>query len=122
MIDLAIAIFCLAGLAAITWRLQKLSRVVESQKQKEHDPLPEILAGLKRELTSLAERTSTLESEARQAPAAVSIRSGMNLNKRIQALRQYRLGHVPADIARTLDMQKAEVDLLIKVHRIVSQQ
>jgi hypothetical protein len=116
----AVAALCLVGLLAITWRLQGLSRLVAAQQQKEPDPLPSIVAGLKWELASLAGRLSSLESESREATATVAIRSGMNLNKRTQALRQYRLGQTSGDIAKSLDMPKTEVDLLLKVHRIVS--
>jgi hypothetical protein len=118
----AVATLCLMGLTVITWRLQKLSRAVASQQKKDEDPLPSLVAGLKWEMTSLAERLSNLESEAREATVPVAVRSGMNLNKRTQALRQFRLGQAPGDIAKGLDMPKTEVDLLLKVHRIVSRQ
>jgi hypothetical protein len=129
MIDLFVRLFpaaaaalCLTGLAAITWRLQELSRAVASQQKKDADPLPSLVAGLKWEMTSLADRLSSLESETREATVPAAVRSGMNLNKRTQALRQFRLGQAPAEIAKILDMPKTEVDLLLKVHRIVSQQ
>jgi hypothetical protein len=106
----------------LTVRFQRLKQTIDKQeKPEEESPLPSIVAGLKWELTSLADRLATLESEARETPANVTIRSGMNLNKRTQALRQYRLGHASTEIAKSLDMPRAEVDLLLKVHRIVSQ-
>jgi hypothetical protein len=117
-----VAALSLVGLVAITLRLGKLSREVAVQRKKETDPLTSIVAGLKWEVTSLADRLALLESEARESTAAVAIRSGMNLSKRTQALRQYRLGQPPEEIARTLDMPKTEVNLLLKVHRIISQQ
>jgi hypothetical protein len=129
MIDLFVRLFpavaaalCLIGFAAITWRLQALSRAVASQPKKDPDPLPSLVAGLKWEMTSLANRLSSLESEAREAAVPAVVRSGMNLNKRTQALRQFRLGQASGDIAKSLDMPKTEVDLLLKVHRIVSRQ
>jgi hypothetical protein len=129
MIDLFVRLFpavaaalCLIGFVAITWRLQELSRTVASQQKKDADPLPSLVAGLKWEMTSLADRLTSLESEAREGTVPASVRSGMNLNKRTQALRQFRLGQAPGDIAKSLDMPKMEVDLLLKVHRIVSQQ
>ena len=118
----AVAALCLVGLFALTWRLQELSRKVASQQQKEEDPLAGMVAGLKSELTSMAERLSSLESTSRESAATVAIRPGMNLNKRTQALRQYRLGQASGEIAKSLDMPKTQVDLLLKVHHIVSQQ
>jgi len=127
MIDLAVrlipaaaAALSLIGLLAVTLRLQKLASAVAAQKPEEDDPLPGIVAGLKWELTSLADRLATLETESREFPVGAAIRSGMNLNRRTQALRQFRLGQASGDIAKSLDMPKAEVDLLLKVHRIVS--
>jgi hypothetical protein len=46
-------------------------------------------------------------------------RSGLNLGKRSQALRMHRRGEPPAQIAATLEVPVQEVELLIKVHRIV---
>ena len=127
MIDLFVRLFpaaaaavCLLVLLAVTLRLRKLTRTLRAEEPKEQDALPGIVAGLKWELTSLADRIAALETETREAPGNVAIRSGMNLNKRTQALRQYRLGQASTDIAKSLDMPKAEVDLLLKVHRIVS--
>ncbi|HVN06394.1 MAG TPA: hypothetical protein VMT86_18360 [Bryobacteraceae bacterium] len=54
------------------------------------------------------------------APAAA--RSGLNLSKRTQVLRLHRAGHDIAGIATTLSLPRAEVDLLVKVHRIVVEQ
>ena len=44
---------------------------------------------------------------------------GLNLNKRSQALRMHRHGEGAEQIAYALDLPRQEVDLLLKVHRIV---
>jgi hypothetical protein len=111
-----------AGLSIAAFlRSGKRARAPRLEAQQDMSHLPGIVAGLKWDLTSLAERVSSLESEPREDQSAVTLRSGMNLNKRTQALRQFRLGQPSAEIAKSLDMPKAEVDLLVKVHRIVSQ-
>lgn len=46
-------------------------------------------------------------------------RSGINLNKRAQALQLFRRGEGAERIAAVLSLPAAEVDLLIKVHQIV---
>ncbi len=46
-------------------------------------------------------------------------RSGMNLNTRGQALRMFRRGQTPEQIAAALSVPASEVELLLKVHRIV---
>ena len=75
----------------------------------------------------LACRVETLSARIRDlecspAPAAVvpaAPRAGMNLNKRSQVLRLHRQGKFPDQIASNLDLPRQEVDLLIKVHRII---
>jgi hypothetical protein len=44
---------------------------------------------------------------------------GLNLSKRSQALRMHRRGEAADQIAATLEVPRQEVELLIKVHRIV---
>jgi hypothetical protein len=53
-------------------------------------------------------------------PAGIP-RAGFNLSKRSQALRMHRRGEAPAQIAAALELPRQEVELLLKVHRIVIQ-
>lgn len=46
-------------------------------------------------------------------------RPSLNLAKRTQALRMHRHGEPDVEIARKLDLPRQEVDLLLKVHKIV---
>jgi len=46
-------------------------------------------------------------------------RPGLNLTTRSQVLRLHRRGETPEQIARFLTVPRQEVDLLLKVHRIV---
>jgi hypothetical protein len=59
--------------------------------------------------------------EVRMEPAAIpgSPGPGFNLNKRSQALRMSRRGDTPEQVATALAVPLQEVDLLLKVHRIV---
>jgi O6-methylguanine-DNA--protein-cysteine methyltransferase len=129
MLDLFIKIFpaavsavCLVIVANLSVRLTKLSREFKKRERSVPDSESTELSDLKHDLEALAARLTTLELEPRDSSVGVSLRSGMNLNKRTQALRQLRLGQATGDIAKNLEMPKAEVDLLVKVHRIVSQQ
>jgi hypothetical protein len=49
-------------------------------------------------------------------------RSGLNLNRRSQALKMYRRGDPPEQIASALGLALTEVELLVKVHQIVLEQ
>jgi hypothetical protein len=46
-------------------------------------------------------------------------RSGLNINKRSQALQRSRRGETPQDIALALSLPQNEVELMVKVQRIV---
>ena len=46
-------------------------------------------------------------------------RSGLNLTKRSQALERHRRGETPPEIAAALAIPRNEVELLVKVQRIV---
>ena len=50
---------------------------------------------------------------------AAPVKPGLNLSKRSQALRMHRRGDAPEQIAAALELHLQEVDLLLKVHRIV---
>ena len=75
---------------------------------------------------ALQKRLELLEQEVREicrhvpaAPGPPPARVGLNLEKRSQALRMHRRGEGSAGIAAALDLPLQEVELLIKVHRIV---
>ena len=77
-------------------------------------------------LRELQSRLEALAAEVHdmEVPAPVTLlpgvpRPGMNLSKRSQALRMHRRGEKPDQIARALELPLQEVELLLKVHRIV---
>jgi hypothetical protein len=77
-------------------------------------------------LESLRESQDLLSAELHeirdQPPIAVnpaSPKPGLNLTTRSQALRMHRRGDPPDRIAASLNIPLQEVDLLLKVHRIV---
>ena len=74
-------------------------------------------------LEAIRERVETLSgqlNDLRREPAVHGrVRPGLNLSKRSQALRMHRRGDSPEQIAAALDIPLQELDLLVKVHRIV---
>jgi hypothetical protein len=75
---------------------------------------------VERAMESLSEEVRDL----RQHPPAGSPdggtpKPGLNLSKRSQALRMHRRGEPPEQIAATLAVSRQEVELLLKIHRIV---
>jgi hypothetical protein len=79
-------------------------------------------------MEALAARVENLEQqggELRRQPAEAppdAGRAALNLNKRAQVLRMHRRGDPPERIASLLEVPRQEVDLLIKVHRIIISQ
>jgi len=79
-------------------------------------------------LQAMTELVSGLASQLREAhqhpppppasPPALP-RPGLNLSKRSQALRMHRHGETPEQIAKVLEVPLQEIDLLLKVHRLV---
>jgi hypothetical protein len=86
--------------------------------------------GAKTQVTveTLMVRVESLEQQAmemrRQPVEAMPVTglSALNLNKRAQVLRMHRRGDSSDRIASLLEIPRQEVDLLIKVHRIVISQ
>ncbi len=74
----------------------------------------------------LEERICELDSKLREAQEGMALMvapkptpSGLNLNRRSQALRMARRGDRPDQIAAALQLPHTEVNLLLKVHRAV---
>jgi hypothetical protein len=79
-----------------------------------------------RELTetfnALAVRVHELEQDAVQPGAsAICVTASMNVTKRTHALRRMRQGERPEQIASALNVPLAEIELLAKVNRMVSE-
>jgi len=94
------------------WRLEQRwdtgARNVTRQLEAAHFAVGELKVGLR----DAEERTGVLVPPPPPA-------SGMNLSKRTQALRMSRRGERPEQIATALGLPQKEVELLVKIHRIV---
>jgi hypothetical protein len=64
-------------------------------------------------------RLREAEERAGMLVAPAPVRSGLNLNKRSQAIRMSRRGERPDAIAASLSLPRRQVDLLLKVHGMV---
>lgn len=106
----AVAIFCL-------WRAHELLRLT-----------PGVTAGpaseaafevLQQKLDALELHVQELRHHGPPAAVPAPPRAGFNLEKRSHALRMHRRGEPLPQIASTLELPLQEVELLVKVHRIV---
>lgn len=112
---LTLSALALGGMALLQARsvLQSAGRRNQELRQLQESRIEALegsLANLKAEIR---------EIELQPAGGAGILKPGLNLGKRSQALRMHRRGETAAQIASTLDIPPQEVELLIKVHRIV---
>ena len=70
-------------------------------------------------LEALAAQLHDLQNHPPVAPPPGLPKPGLNLSKRSHALRMHRHGEGAEQIAAALDLPRQEVELLLKVHRIV---
>jgi hypothetical protein len=77
------------------------------------------IQALRDTVEALAAQIHDLQSHPPVALAPGLPKPGLNLNKRSQALRMHRRGEKAEEIAAALELPRQEVELLLKVHRIV---
>ena len=70
-------------------------------------------------MDALSAQIHDLQSHPPVAPLRGLPKPGLNLNKRSHALRMHRRGEGAEQIAAALELPRQEVDLLLKVHRII---
>ncbi len=121
---LPLAIVCglvLAGLAASLLAVFCARRLVHGAEERDRSLTERneaALESMRKDLAALAERLEETRSRA-EAAAPAALRPGFNLSKRSQALRMHRRGDAPERIAASLGVPCQEVNLLLKVHRML---
>ena len=102
------------------WRTRAVAELSDERTRARLEELQAATAVLQKALHDQAAELADLQRQPQAAGAVpASPRAGLNLCKRSQALRMYRKGDAPGRIAAALEVPLQEVDLLIKVHRIV---
>lgn len=127
----AFAILCGLVLAAVAVSLLALFRTktpVRAAAEAESagpDPAKieakmeaEVLA-MRQTIEALAAQIQDAQQQSRVMAVPAMPKPGLNLTKRSQALRMHRRGDAPEQIATALEIPRQEVDLLLKVHKIV---
>lgn len=99
---------------------------VRSATTGREGPLRAEIGELRKRMDELAARQGVPASDVERdgdrsafESVAIPLRSGINLSRRSQALRLYRRGETPEQIASSLMVPTGEVRLLLKVHRLV---
>ncbi len=117
LIPAAVVVIPLALVCGIDLRVRRLRKSVrncEASIQAEAAQLTNALNELKRKFAELETNGGArLDPEPQDA--------GLSDMARGKVLKMHRVGRPPEHIAETLGLAKGEVDLLIKVHKVVMQ-
>jgi cell division protein FtsB len=119
------AVICSLGLAGVglsvlaLYQTQSVARVLERRVRARHAGLEAALQSTHQSLDGLAADIRDLQQQPAVAAMPALPRAGLNLSTRRQALRMHRRGDAPAQIAAALEVPLQEIELLLKVHRIV---
>jgi len=120
-----LAVLCSLGLGGVVLSIVAIAHAKSSARYLDRRSQT-AQARLNAELETAKEKVSELEGEVcqmrEQTPQTPPPpRPGFNLSTRSQALRMHRRGDSPGQISSTLQVPLQEVELLLKVHRIVLQ-
>lgn len=111
-----------AGMAACLWLFVLLKADLSrgnKRSRKHEEALETALNAVRVSLANLSKRLEQTERQTGLLVPPPPTLSGFNLSKRSQAIRMSRRGETPGQIAAALELPRGEVDLLLKVHRIV---
>ena len=127
MNSLAILLALLTGLVmaaavlsfVVLFHAQSSARASHTRSKEIEEQMETTLRVTEASLQTLAAELHELEQQPGLMANPATPRSGFNLGKRTQALRLNRRGESPEQIAASLELPLQEVELLLKVHRIV---
>jgi hypothetical protein len=114
-LSLGVSIIVFLGLfCELSRRIQKLGDRISKLEPRIYESTAK-----SNEINVLERRLEELESGAAAGEPAAARPRSLNGTVRSKVLKMHRLGQPPERIADTLKVPKGEVDLLVKVHRIV---
>ncbi len=116
--NLALVLVILLGVNQRVQELRAQSAKQAKALQAETARLSTEVVELKGQILEL-EQTGTSIASAQASLPAAGTGNGVNNTLRSKVLKMHRLGQSPDRIAGALRVPKGEVDLLVKVHRIV---
>jgi hypothetical protein len=122
---LPFALLCglvLAGVAVsffAVFRAQAVVRAAGECGDTAHRKLEAEVQSMRQIIEGLKALVHDVQQQPRLMAAPAIPKPGLNLSKRSQALRMHRRGDPPDEIAGALEIPLQEVDLLLKVHKIV---
>ena len=120
MLNLVLELFLIAALAASLYLFVSLKREILHARRANRKDLDEAIEAMLRRLEEAEQRTTAAIEHVGAAPTWMPAHAGMNLSKRIHALRLWRKGEGSSHIAAAVAVPEREVDLLIRVQEAVA--
>ena len=121
----AIYLFFAAGLGMALFLFLSLKREIarlEARCEMQHNLISELATSTDTNMKQIEERLRDSEEHCGMLVPPQPTLTGMNLNKRSQAIRMLRLGERPSQIATSLGLPAKEVELLSKVQKLLAEQ
>lgn len=121
---LTVAVAVALAMASLLISLRAVRRVrarvtdLEARLAAGHSPCRTVL-DIQETVKNHAQRFQEVPQQPVISQVPAPPKSGLNLSKRSHVLRMSRHGDSPEQIAASLDVPLQEVDLLLKVHRII---
>ena len=116
------AVFAVAALATslfAVWRTRAMVHAAENRLKTAGERSAATLRNWREALDSLSAQVRDLPQQSLPAATSSPPKCGLNMSKRSQVLRMHRRGDAPEQISVALEVPLQEVDLLLKVQRIV---
>ncbi|HZY73124.1 MAG TPA: hypothetical protein VFE22_08470 [Edaphobacter sp.] len=110
----AMALVLLGSLMVFVCMKREMTRIRRMAEQS-RSGLTETVESLTAELQGIQKTVKTLEPVAGQPPSCE-----LSLSRRANALRMHRRGESSASIAAAVQAPQNEIDLLLKVHRLLN--
>jgi DNA-binding NarL/FixJ family response regulator len=102
---------------------QRSFRIATAQRSAPSVSNDEALNDVRREIETLSLQLREMQRHQMQTPpllpSGVRRDPSLNVSKRSRAIRMHRLGESPEKIAAELGLSRQEIELLLKVHRLV---
>jgi hypothetical protein len=117
--NLALVLVILLGVNQRVGQLQARAGKQEKTLQTETARLTAEIAELKGQILELEQTSTSIASSVPASGPAPATGNSVNNTLRSKVLKMHRLGQSPDRIAGALRVPKGEVDLLVKVHKIV---
>ena len=124
-IALPFAMLCglvLAGLAASLFGvfcMQRAIRVAAQRAETWHAESEAAIEAIRSEVEACARQLHEIRQDTPKTAVFSLSKPGLNVSRRSQALRMHRRGDTPEQVASTLGVPLQEIELLLKIHRIV---